>query len=396
MATLDTLVTAFRVLYGAPPEKIARAPGRVNLIGEHTDYNGGFVMPIAIDRDVLIAARPRQDDKVCVTALDVRNGQSDEFSLADISHHPDYRWANYVRGVAFYLAQQNVKLKGMDAVITSNLPSGAGLSSSAALEVCTATILLAFTSSQLGGLEVAQVCQKAENHFVGVKSGIMDQYASALGEKGAALKIDCRALTYETVKLPRGYTIVVADTNKKRHLAGSDYNTRWHECENAKVLLAQLLHKRVDTLRDVSLKEFKSVANFLPENLMKRARHVLTENERVQKAARAAKNNEPEKFGALMNESQASLRDDYDASSPELDIMVEIARAQKGCVGSRLTGAGWGGATVNLVQNVQVKTFIEKVTQEYQAHTQIAAWVAPVHASQGAGLMDWTQREGLR
>lgn len=392
MFKFNFLLSEFQRIYGAVPDKLARAPGRVNLIGEHTDYNEGFVMPIAIDRDVLIAARARSDNKVCITALDVQGGQSDVFALGDIPHHPKYRWANYVRGVAYYLSQYDVKLTGVDAAITSNLPSGAGLSSSAALEVCAATILQAFTLQaytprRLGGVVVAQICQQAENNFVGVKSGIMDQYASALGEKDAALKIDCRALTYEAVKLPRGVTVVVADTNKKRHLAGSDYNTRRMECENAAMLLAQLLDKRVDALRDVSIKEFKSVAKHLPVNLMKRARHVITENERVQKAARAARRNNAVKFGALMAQSQTSLRDDYEASSPELDLMVDIAHHQPGCLGSRLTGAGWGGATVNLVRDANVGEFVEQVAREYQARTGIEPWVSPVRASEGAGMI---------
>lgn len=390
MAALETVVAEFQRIHGTSPEKIARAPGRVNLIGEHTDYNDGFVMPIAIDRDVVIAARRREDDKICVTALDVQGGQTDVFALDAIPHHPDYRWANYVRGVAYYLSLQVGNLVGLDMVVSSDVPSGAGLSSSAALEVGTATILQAFLPHPLDGVAVAKLCQQAENHFVGVKSGIMDQYASALGKKGAAIMVDCRTLKFKTVTLPRGVTIVVADTNKKRHLAGSDYNTRRSECENAATLLGQFLNKRVDALRDVSLKEFKQVAHHLPQNLMKRARHVITENDRVKKAARAAEQGDAVKFGALMNDSQTSLRDDYEASSPELDIMVEIARAQKGCLGSRLTGAGWGGATVNLVRNTYVSVFVENVAREYRSRTEIEPWVSPVRASQGAGLVKTT------
>lgn len=387
MPILETVVTEFQRIYGTRPEKIARAPGRVNLIGEHTDYNDGFVMPIAIDREVMMSARARDDHKICVTALDIDGGQTDVFDTDDIPHHPDYRWANYLRGVAYFLQQEGVELRGMDAVFTSNLPSGAGLSSSAALEVCTATMMQAYARKQLNKVVIAQVCQRSENNFVGVKSGIMDQYASALGEAGAAIKIDCRLLTYETVKLPKGVSIIVADTNKKRHLAGSDYNTRRMECENAAVLISQILGKRVDALRDVSLKEFKAVAKYLPDNLMRRARHVITENDRVQKAARAAKSNDAVKFGAFMNESQASLREDYAASSPELDIMIEIALKQPGCLGSRLTGAGWGGATVNLVRNANVDAFVETVAREYETSTGIHPWVSLVKPSAGAGMV---------
>jgi galactokinase len=387
MSKLEFLRSEFQRIHGAPPERIVRAPGRVNLIGEHTDYNDGFVMPIAIDREVLIAARRRTDQRVHITALDVYGGQTDVFDLNDIAHHPDYRWANYVRGVAYYLSQYALPLVGMDAVVTSTLPSGAGLSSSAALEVCTATILQALGGFELDRVTVAKLCQRAEIDFVGVMTGIMDQYASALGESDKALEIDCRKLTYESVRLPRGVAVVVADTNKKRHLANSHYNTRRLECENAVTLLAHLLHKPFKALRDVSLKDLERAAAFLPENQKKRARHVITENARVKKAAQAAERNDAETFGTLMNESQSSLHNDYEASSPELDLMVELARKQKGCLGARLTGAGWGGATVNLVRQENVAAFMENVAREYQAKTGIEPWVAPVRASPGASLI---------
>lgn len=386
MSKLEFLVSEFQRRYQAAPELVARAPGRVNLIGEHTDYNDGFVMPIAIDRHVLIAARHRADHCIHITALDVQGGQNDSFALGEIEHHPEYRWANYVRGVAYYLGQ-HIALCGMDAVITSTLPSGAGLSSSAALEVCTAVVLQSLCAQQVDRVTLAQLCQRAENNFVGVKSGIMDQYASALGEQDKALLIDCRKLTYQGVQLPEGYAIVVADTNKKRQLAGSAYNTRAMECENAVTLLSQLLGKKFSALRDVPQKDFDSVADYLPENLRKRARHVLTENERVQRAAQAAKRNDAATFGRLMNESHTSLRNDYKASSAELDLMVELARQQPGCMGSRLTGAGWGGATVNLVRAENASAFIDNLARAYRAETKLESWVAEVRASEGAGLI---------
>lgn len=387
MPKLEFLIAEFQRLHGVMPERIARAPGRVNLIGEHTDYNDGFVMPIAIDRQVMMAARRRADKCVRVTALDVLGGQHDEFALESIGHHHDYRWANYVRGVAFYLGQ-TIQLRGMDAVITSTLPSGAGLSSSAALEICTAVMLQGLAGQDLDRVTMAKLCQRAETDFVGVKTGIMDQFASALGESDKALQVDCRTLKYKAVRLPRDVTVVVADTNKKRHLAGSDYNTRTMECENAVVLLSRILRKNFRALRDVSPKDFARAENYLPENLRQRARHVITENERVKQAARAAERNDAKTFGALMNDSQTSLRNDYKASSPELDLMVELARRQPGCYGSRLTGAGWGGATVNLVQTMQVNSFIANVARGYVAETGIEPWVAPVRASAGAGWME--------
>lgn len=387
MSKIEQVITEFQKQYGELPKHVVRAPGRVNLIGEHTDYNDGFVLPIAIDRDFLIAARPRTDGRVHMVALDVEGGQADEFAIDEIEHHPDYRWANYIRGVAYLLLQRGLELTGMDGVIASEIPSGAGLSSSAALEVCTAVTFQRLSQFTMSKVELAQLCQRAENDFVGVKTGIMDQYASALCEAGAALLIDCRSLTCETVKLPRGVTVVVADTMKKRHLAGSQYNTRRAECENAAVLLSQLLEKLVPALRDVSLKEFKEAEKLLPSNLAKRARHVISENERVLEAVKAAKHNDAVTFGKLMNESQTSLDEDYEASSPELDTMIAIARRQPGCLGSRLSGAGWGGATVNLVRDDNVAAFVENVARGYKAQTQIEPLVTPVRASAGAGLV---------
>jgi galactokinase len=387
MSGLESLVAEFHRRQGGAPELVARAPGRVNLIGEHTDYNDGFVLPIAIDLDIWIAARPRDDRRVCITALDIPDHSTDEFSLDDIEHHPDLRWANYIRGVAFYLEQAGASLRGMDALIASDIPPGAGLSSSAALEVCAATALLALGGSTLDKVTLARLCQRAENDFVGVKSGIMDQYASALGEEGKALLIDCRALTYTAVTLPLDVTVVVADTMKKRDLASSEYNTRRAECENAAVLLGQLLKRKVPALRDVSVREFRRLEKHLPPNLARRARHVITENERVQKAVRAAKKNDAVRFGQLMDESQQSLQVDYGASSRELDAMVESARRLPGCLGSRLTGAGWGGATVNLVRDSDVAPFVESLERAYRARTGIAAWITPVRASAGAGVL---------
>lgn len=394
MSRLDLLKSEFERIHRAPPPLIVRAPGRVNLIGEHTDYNDGFVLPIAIDRDILIAARARADREAVFTALDVSGGQSDVFSLDRVEHHDDYRWANYIRGVAYFLQREGAEFPGLDAVITSEIPSGAGLSSSAALEVGTATTFQAFGNFAVDKVTLARLCQRAENEFVGVKSGIMDQFASALGEKGSAILIDCRALTHQTVPLPRGVTVVVADTMKKRHLAGSEYNTRRAECENAVVLLGNLLRKPLRALRDVSLKELHASEKYLPPNLAKRARHVLSENERVLKAVRAAKRGDAVTFGKLMNESQSSLRDDYEASSPELDTMVEIARSQAGCLGSRLTGAGWGGATVNLVRDEQLDAFVDNVRRAYGARTGIDAWVSPVRASAGASVLEGTLVRG--
>ncbi len=402
MSKLETLSSEFERAYGVPPERIIRAPGRVNLIGEHTDYNQGFVMPLAIDRSLFIAARARPGRTVRFVALDV-DRQVDEFQLPTttgpiqpVPHHPRYRWANYIRGVADVLTQRGFQVPGLDAVLTSEISMSGGLSSSAALEVGTATTFQAFGGFGLDPVALAQLCQRAENEFVGVKSGIMDQFASALGRAGAALLIDCRDLSYEYVPLAPEVVIIIADTMKKRALASSKYNERRAECEEAVRLLAGLLGRPLTSLREVSLAEFKQVEAQLPTIPRKRARHVITENARVLEAVAAARRADMVAFGQLMNESHTSLRDDYEVSCAELDIMVNIARQQNGCLGARLTGAGFGGSTVNLVRAADAAAFVERVSHKYQKQTGLEPEVMIVRASAGAGVIASTGGEASK
>lgn len=360
---LQTLQTEFVRAFGRLPTHAFRAPGRVNLIGEHTDYNDGFVLPMAIDREVLIAARRREDQRVRMLALDFGNAQS-EFRLDQPIERDDAKtWSNYVRGVAWALQQRGAKLCGLDLAIHGNVPLGSGLSSSAALEVCAATTFVEMASVAIRKIEIAQLCQRAENDFVGVQCGIMDQFVSTLAQAEHALLIDCRDLSYQSVPLPSGATIVVCDTMKRRGLVGSEYNTRRAECEQAARFFG------VKALRDVSIEMFTRRANEFPPIVAQRARHVITENARVLEAVAAAQRNDRATFGALMNASHASLRDDYQVSCPELDTMVEIAHAQRGCLGARLTGAGFGGCTVNLVLDDAVEAFVTNVAREYQQRT---------------------------
>jgi galactokinase len=387
MSNLETIQTEFTKIFSAPPEHIIRAPGRVNLIGEHTDYNDGFVLPIAIDREVLIAAHKRADRSVRMVALDLR-GEHSEFSLdAPIERDDAHRWSNYIRGVARVLQQHGLMLPGLDLVIHGDVPIGSGLSSSAALEVCAATTFQVFSGFALDQVALAQLCQKAENEFVGVKSGIMDQFISALAREGHALLIDCRDLSYRNVPLPRGATIIVCDTMKRRGLVDSEYNTRRAECEEAVRLLAAKLSKPIGALRDVSVQEFARFDKDLPPTIAKRARHVITENARVLDAVAAAQRNDLATFGALMDASHASLRDDYQVSCAELDTMVEIARKQPGCLGARLTGAGFGGCTVNLVEDGAMPAFVANVAREYQTRTGLAAQIYACRAMAGAGVV---------
>ena len=375
-----TLESEFTAHFGAPPDHIIRAPGRVNLIGEHTDYNDGFVLPMAIDREMLIAARRRNDRLVRMVALDLGDRRA-EFSLDAIARDDRQKWSNYIRGVALMLEQRAIRLPGLDIAIRGNVPIGSGLSSSAALQVCAATTFQSFAEFELSKVDLARLCQRAENEFVGVQSGIMDQFISALARADHALLIDCRDLSYQNVPLPRGATIVVCDTMKRRGLVDSEYNTRRAECEQAAGALG------ANALRDASLEQFTRLEKGMPPNVAQRARHVITENARVMQAVAAAEKNDLAAFGALMNASHESLKNDYAVSCAELDAMVEIARTQPGCLGARLTGAGFGGCTVNLVRDDAVDAFTANVAHAYKARIEIAPQIYICRAMDGASIV---------
>lgn len=382
MLNSQTLYTEFQKIFDATPTLITRAPGRVNLIGEHTDYNDGFVLPMAIDRAVWIAARPRVDRRVQMVACDFDYAHSEFVLDAPITRDAVHTWSNYVRGVAWVLQARGIPLAGADFVIRGDVPVGSGLSSSAALEVCAATMFIALARASVSQVELARLCQQAENEFVGVRCGIMDQFTSALAQADHALWIDCRDLSYRHIPLPRDVTIVVCDSRKRRDLANSAYNERRAECAQVARALG------VAALRDVNVDELTRRASTLPPVLAQRARHVITENARVLAAVAAAERNDLATFGALMNESHTSLRDDFEVSCVELDALVEIARAQTGCWGARLTGAGFGGCTVNLVDMREVSRFIEQVTRAYHARFGIEPLVYPCRAAQGSGIVE--------
>lgn len=371
MIAQKDLQEKFKKTFSSTPEFVTRAPGRVNLIGEHTDYNEGLVLPMAIDRTVSIAARRRNDRTVQMCGMDFGNARS-EFSLDDIRPDPNCVWSNYVRGVARMLGPN---LAGADMLIHGNVPIGSGLSSSAALEVCAAVTFRKLNESKIRNLELARLCQRAENEFVGVQSGIMDQFVSLFAKEGYALLLDCRDLSYEQVPLPSGGAIVVCDTMKRRGLVDSEYNTRRTECVNAVKLLG------LRSLREAALTDLKRLSGVLE----RRARHIVTENERVKRAVAACRASDLESLGRLLNESHASLRDDYAVSCAELDAMVGIAQKQAGCYGARLTGAGFGGCTVNLVDARVVTRFVEQVTAEYTAWAGFSPEIYVCRASEGAG-----------
>ncbi|MBC7249147.1 MAG: galactokinase [Anaerolineae bacterium] len=375
----------FRQLFGTEAALVVRAPGRVNLIGEHTDYNDGYVLPVAIDRSVLLAASPRPDRRVVVHALDFE--QRAEFALDDIARDDEQPWSNYQRGVAWVLQSEGFTLPGLNMALTSDVPIGAGLSSSAAVEVATAYAWQVLGGLELDRVRLALLCQRAENEFVGMNCGIMDQFISALGQRDSALLIDCRSLDYELVPIPAHTAIIVADTRVRRELVSSEYNARRRECEEGVRLLQRYL-PGITALRDVSPVQFVDHQAHLPDGVRQRCRHVICENERVLCAVAALRAGDLRTFGRLMDESHASLRNDYEVSCPELDTLVMAAWRVKGVYGSRMTGAGFGGCTVSLVDEGAVEAFRQQVTAAYQAATGIVPDIYVCRAEAGVGVVD--------
>jgi len=362
--TMQSKVTvAFQSRFERRPEAVVRAPGRANLLGGHTDYNDGYVLPVALDRAAWIAAAPTDGPEVRLHALDL-----DKSAAFSLEHIPpaDGEWADYPRGVAWALQDDGLELAGMEAVLTSSVPVGSGLSSSAAIEVAFAYTWQVLSGFELDRPRLALLCQKAENAYVGVNCGILDQMASALGAEGYARLLDCRTLESELVPLPKDVAIVVADTKVRRQLASSEYNVRRAQCEEAVRILGAYLPD-IRALRDVSSEELERFKAHLPEVVYRRARHIVTDNERVLQAAEALRHGDVVTVGALMRACHVSLRDDYEVSSPELDVLAEAAWEVEGCYGARLTGAGFGGCTVALVAADGVPDFETRVAAAYAA-----------------------------
>ncbi len=380
LALREVASKAFLEEFGAEPELWVAAPGRVNLIGEHTDYNDGFVLPAAIDRHVLMAISPRADRQVHLVAADFPARTS--FDLDGIDHDLGERWSEYQRGVAWALQEAGHRLRGLNAVLVSDVPVGSGLSSSAAIEVAMAYAFQVVSGLELDGVERALLCQKAENQFVGMNCGIMDQYIVSLGKRGHALLIDCRSLEYTLVPVPPGCDLVICDTKKRRGLVDSEYNRRRQECERGAASLG------ARALRDVAPEAFAARQGELDAITRKRCRHVITENQRTLDAVEALRRDDVASFGKLMNASHTSLRDDYEVSCEELDIMVEAAQGQPGTLGARMTGAGFGGCTVNLVLSEHTPAFVRQVTQAYTQATGVAPDVYVCQAEDGVRRLD--------
>jgi len=385
MERIDKLRTrvlgAFRAHFPGPEPRCFQAPGRVNLIGEHTDYNDGFVLPMAIDRQVLVAARQRTDGLVQLWSVDF--GQGSAFPLDAFGQDPGAPWSNYVRGVVQVLQAQDLHLAGMDVVIAGDVPIGAGLSSSAALEVATAVTLRALNGLPLDDLQLALACQRAENEFVGMSCGIMDQLIAVRAKPGQALCIDCRSLETTAVMLPIGTEVFVCDTMKRRELVASEYNERRKECERGVSLLRQHL-PGIRALRDVTGRDLEAFGTLLPTKVRQRCAHVVSENERVLSAVAALRAGNAAEFGALMNQSHHSLRYDYEVSCRELDLMAELAREHEACLGARMTGAGFGGCVVSLTK-ADAERFGTSLARAYEAKTGLHPAVFACQAAGGAG-----------
>jgi galactokinase len=375
---LESLSHSFERYFNAKPEFIVRAPGRVNLIGEHTDYNDGFVLPMGIDRAVWLALRPREDGKVRLISLDLESDSA--FELNSLTRGEG--WAEYPKGVAHQLMEEGYQLKGFDGVMTGDVPSGAGLSSSAAVELAVARAFSVVSGFPWDPIKMAKLAQKAENQWVGVNCGIMDQMASSACKEDQALFLDCRSLEIQYAPLPKGVSIVILDTSTRRGLVDSAYNERRSQCEEAARFF------RVKALRDISVEEFNTRSKSgLSELAAKRAKHIVTENERVLEAMRVMKNGDVKRLGELFNASHDSLRDDFEVTNDALNVMVDCAREQSNCYGARMTGAGFGGCAVALVKEENAGEFVKSVSAAYKQKSGLEAAIYVCKASEGASIV---------
>jgi galactokinase len=378
------VISKFRARFKTPAA-LYRAPGRVNLIGEHTDYNDGFVLPAALEFSCWTAVAPRDDRKLIVHSENF--SETIEGHLDDLKPFPESTWANYPLAVAWALEQAGNHLSGANMYIAGDVPLGAGLSSSAAIEVSAGFALLDIAGITIDRTKLALLCQRAENEFVGARCGIMDQFISCYGEADHALLLDCRSLERRMLPVPHEVALIICNTMVKHELGASEYNTRREECEEAVTALRKAL-PGIRALRDVTAAQLEEHRGLLSAVIYKRALHVVTENERVLRAADAFQSGAIEKLGPLMADSHRSLRQDYEVSCPELDILVEIAARQRGVFGARMTGGGFGGCTINLVDVAYAQEFQQKVSAAYKSATGLQPDIYVCKASQGAEAVE--------
>ncbi|MCO5182812.1 MAG: galactokinase [Anaerolineae bacterium] len=378
MSIQDTIIQAFVDQFDTEPTFVIRAPGRVNLIGEHTDYNDGFVLPMAIDRAVWLAVRPRAADRVFLRSLE--QVEPTDFALNAI-HHTNAGWSEYVKGMAFMLQRAGYDLRGWEGVMSSDVPIGSGLSSSAALEMGVGCAFAAVSGFPFDGVEMAQLGQKNENEWVGANTGIMDQMISANGREGYALLIDCRDLSMRATPLPSDTLVVIMDTKTRHSHTESGYNERRMSCERAAAFFG------VSHLRDVTVAQVQHAKLELDDVTLRRARHVVTENQRVLDAIAAMRMDDPVTLGRLMNASHASLRDDFEVTNDALDVMAMLAQATPGCYGARMTGGGFGGCAVALVRRDSAETISTTVAQQYEAATGLQPDMFVTTATAGTAII---------
>lgn len=373
---------AFMTSFGSQPEIYVQAPGRVNIIGEHTDYNDGFVLPCAIEYQTMIAAKKRVDRLVRLVAVDYDN-DSDQFNLdEEIEFLPNKMWANYIRGVIKFLLQRDYQFDGCEIAVSGNVPQGAGLSSSASLEVVIGQTIKALYQLDISQQEIALNGQQAENQFVGCNCGIMDQLISACGDEGHALLIDCRSLELSSIPIPDDLVVMIINSNKKRGLVDSEYNTRRQQCETAAKQFG------VKALRDVTMAKFSQKQGELDLQVAKRAKHVITENERTLAAAKALTENNLSQLSVLMEQSHVSMRDDFEITVKEIDTLVDIVKSVLGEQGGvRMTWGGFGGCVVALMKQHLVEPVIAAVEAQYQAATGLKADIYVCQPSDGAGVI---------
>lgn len=376
----EEITAAFKRLYEGQP-RIYRAPGRVNLIGEHTDYNQGFVMPMAINFSTFVAMTKRDD-----SVLRIHSDMFNEDASLDLSHPPARgrkHWSDYPFGVAIKLKQAGQAISGANVLVHGEVPLGSGLSSSAAIEVSTGLGLLDVSHEKIDRLELAKTCQKAENEFVGARTGLMDQFIACFGKAGHAVMLDCRSLESHALPIPGEVSVVVCNTMVKHELASGEYNSRREQCEAGVHILSRHL-PNVNSLRDVTVAEVEKFKDDLGEVVFKRCRHITSENDRVRAAAKALPQSELKTFGKLMYESHESLRDDFEVSCRELDVMVDLARRIDGVFGARMTGGGFGGCTVNLISSDTVDEFTHAIKTGYAEATGRDPEVYVCSAADGA------------
>lgn len=375
------LIAAFRRSFEREP-RLFRAPGRINLIGEHTDYNDGFVMPAALDLSIWAAIAPRSDRRLRIGSL-VMNEVVD-FDLDDANAQPRGDWTDYVRGVAIFLQRAGYKLSGADLVLDGNLPIGAGLSASAAFEVAAGFALLKISGAEVDRVELAKICQRAENQFVGVRCGIMDQYISCCAVAGSALLLDCRSLVSRKVAIDPNARLVLCDTMVRHQLASDEYNLRRADCERAVAVLSTRIDG-IAALRDVTFAQLMRHVDAMPALVFRRARHVVGEIDRTLRAAAALDSGDLKECGRLMYLSHESLRDDYEVSCAELDLMVDIARSLPGVYGARMMGGGFGGCTINLVEASRAEAFAQAMADRYRTATGVTPPILTCVPGPGAG-----------